>query len=96
MIWILIPEVLIALFIVYSIWKLQGIFSAFDKVILKTLTDTTMIDKHNLLIHTLSKYSETSRNRIDKEYSELRSITKALESDVRALKSVYETVRKDR
>ena len=83
-------------FMVYAMWKLNGIFSAFDKIILKTLTDTTMIEKHKLFVDVLSKFSEADRSRKDKEYSELKALSRTLETTVKMSKSMTDNLRKDR
>jgi hypothetical protein len=83
-------------YLIYSMWKLNGIYQAFDGVILKTLTDTTMIEKHKLFIDVMAKFSDLDRARKDKEYSELKTVIKSLDTELRSLKNTADSLRKDR
>lgn len=87
---------MLAVINVAALWKLWGIFKAFDDVILKTLTDTNMIEKHKLLVDTLTKFGENDRKRKDKEFSDLRATLKALELELRSAKTLIDSLRKDR
>ena len=78
------------------VWKLWGILRAFDDVIIKTLTDTTVMDKNKIFIDVLSKFGENDRKRKDKEFSSMREILKIMELDVKNLRNTIELLRKDR
>lgn len=76
--------------------KMMNIFSAFDNVIIKTLTNTSMIEKNKLFVDALTKFSENDRNRKDKEYSELKSIAKAMDVDLKSCRVLIDSLRKEK
>lgn len=89
----LLVVVVVCLFV--AAWKLKQIFDAFDNIILKRLTDTTMIEKHKLFVEALTKFSENDRLRKDKEFSEMRSMIKNLETDLRNARDLVDKLRKE-
>lgn len=83
-------------FNVYSMWKLLGIFKAFDDVILKTLTDTTMIERHKVFVDALTKFGENDRKRKDKEFADMKAVAKNIETDLKTVRNIIDSLRKDR
>ena len=86
----------VAVFNIYSVWKLLGIFKAFDDVILKTLTDTTMIERHRMFVEVLTKFGENDRKRKDKEFADMRAISKNMATELRTMRNLIDSLRKDR
>jgi hypothetical protein len=85
-----------SVFLGLAVWRLTLTVTALDKVIFARLMDTSVVDKHNLLVHALTKFSDNDRARKDKEYMELKALHKSLEAELRNAKSVIEHLRKDR
>lgn len=85
---------MVAVFNIYSVWKLLGIFKAFDEVIIKTLTDTTMIERHKMFVDALTKFGDNDRKRKDKEFSDMKLLTKTLETDLRTVKNLIDGLKK--
>ena len=92
--WVLIGIVFLCVVNFSIMWRLGLIFRAFDDVILKTLMDTTMIERHKAFIDALTKFGENDRKRKDKEFSEMRSLTRNLETDLKTVRNILDNARR--